>query len=93
MQAALTAIRRAQGTTSGTWVFVGWDGEAIAGGSRVRLTLPHEKIVVHPSTSLEDLTMDMALAAARLAKKMPEALSGPRLKKRKRLPFGMFRNR
>ncbi len=95
-QSAIMAVRRAQGTTTGTWVYVGWDGSAIAGGSEVRLSLPYEKIVVPPMMTVEDLTLEMSLAAARIAKQMPEALANLKPPKRKRNQFdkrGLYRRR
>ncbi len=99
VQSARIAISRAADTTSGTYILVGWDGAAIAGGMKARLTLPHERVNVPKGATLEEVVVEMTLAAHRLKAVMPAALAAydpaanSRASNKSRMAFGKFKRR
>lgn len=71
---AKVLLGRVKGQTRGTWVVVGWTGDAVGVGD-IRKTMPHERVDVTPGMDHATLVMELRLAAARVAAQMPEALA------------------
>lgn len=74
--AAQRAVSRAKGTTSGTFIWVGWSSrsQSITAGDKVMRSLPHIRVDVGPGDSPDDVEVKLALAVAKLRQKLPEAL-------------------
>jgi hypothetical protein len=58
--------REMRSSPGGTWALVGWDGEKMGCGKRVRTTLPHEKVHFTPQMSDDDIMFAVAAAIAKL---------------------------
>ena len=73
-QAAQRAIQRAEGTTGGTFLLVGYNGEAIIAGDKIRKSMPHERVDVMPGDKLHDVETRLAVAVIKLRKVLPQAV-------------------
>lgn len=69
------AIKRARGTKGGIHLWVGYNGEAIVAGDKVRRSMPHIRIDVAPDAKQEDIETKLALAVIKLRKELPAAIA------------------
>lgn len=69
------AIKRARGTKGGIHLWVGYNGEAIVAGDKVRRSMPHIRVDVAPDAVQEDVVMALAMAVAKLRKELPAAIA------------------
>jgi hypothetical protein len=72
---AARAIKRANGTKGGIHLWVGYNGEAIVAGDKVRRSMPHIRIDVKPGAKQEDLELQLGMAVLELKKLLPAAIA------------------
>lgn len=74
-EAAARAHRRLADTTGGTFILVGWDGQAVSAGEHTRISLPHIKVELAKSDTVVDVERKLAMAVVELRKMLPQALA------------------
>jgi len=72
---AARAIKRARQTKGGIHLWVGYSGEAIVAGDKVRRSMPHIRIDVPADMRQEDLELKLGLAVLELKKTLPAAIA------------------